>query len=309
MAIVASKRGTLAVEKRDIHQAVTDRIIASIEAGTAPWMKPWTSQGPTVRPLRSTGQAYNGVNVLTLWLDAEEKGYSSPYWFGFQTALKMNACVRKGEKGSAIVYANKLIKTEENPTTGEEESRAIPFLKQSYVFNAAQIDGLPEHFYETATPPPDRTPKARDSRLDDFFRHTGVDLRHGGSRAFYRVDADFVQMPNFEDFHTGENYYSTLAHEMTHWTRHPLRLDRDMGRKAWGDAGYAMEELVAEMGAAFLCADLGITPETREDHAAYIAAWLEVLKNDKRAIFTAASKASQAAEYLQTMGMAMEVAA
>ncbi len=146
-------------------------------------------------------------------------------------------------------------------------------------------------------------------RLDDFFCRTGADLRHGGSRAFYRVDADFVQMPEFEDFHTGENYYSTLAHEMTHWTRHPLRLDRDMGRKAWGDAGYAMEELVAEMGAAFLCADWGITPETREDHAAYISAWLEVLKNDKRAIFTAASKASQAAEYLQTMGMAMEVAA
>jgi antirestriction protein ArdC len=116
-------------------------------------------------------------------------------------------------------------------------------------------------------------------------------------------------VPNFDDFHTGENYYSTLAHEMTHWTRHPKRLDRDMGRKAWGDAGYAMEELVAEMGAAFLCADLGITPETREDHDAYIASWLEVLKGDKRAIFTAASKASQAAEYLQTLAMPIEVAA
>ena len=118
-------------------------------------------------------------------------------------------------------------------------------------------------------------------------------------------------MPNFEDFHTGESYYATLAHEMTHWTRHPLRLDRDMGRKQWGDAGYAMEELVAEMGAAFLCADLGITAEVREDHAAYIASWLEVLKGDKRAIFTAASKASQAAEYLQDLAMPerLEVAA
>ncbi len=272
-------------------------------------MKPWTSSGPTVRPLRSTGQAYNGVNVLTLWLDAEEKGFSSPFWFGFQTALKMGAHVRKGEKGSMIVYANKTIKTEENPKTGEEETRAIPFLKQSFVFNAAQIDGLPEHFYQTATPTPDRTPEARDSRLDGFFRRTGVDLRHGGSRAFYRVDADFVQMPDFDDFHSGQSYYATLAHEMTHWTRHPKRLDRDMGRKVWGDSGYAMEELVAEMGAAFLCADLGITPETRDDHAAYMAHWLEVLKGDKRAIFTAASKASAAAEYLQTMAMPMEVAA
>ena len=289
--------------KRDIHQAVTDRIIASIEAGTAPWMKPWTSSGAAVRPLRSTGQPYNGVNVLTLWLDAGEKGFSSPYWFGFQTALKMGASVRKGEKGSAIVYANKIVKTEENAKTGEEETRAIPFLKQSFVFNAAQIDGLPEHFYQSANPIEKTGTGVRESRLDDFFRHTGVDLRHGGSRAFYRVDADFVQMPNFEDFHTGESYYSTLAHEVTHWTRHPSRLDRDMGRKAWGDAGYAMEELVAEMGAAFLCADLGITAEVREDHAAYIASWLEVLKGDKRAIFTAASKASQAAEYLQALAM------
>ena len=300
---------TIVSAKRDIHQTITDRIIGQLEAGTAPWMKPWTSQGPAVRPLRSTGQAYNGVNVLTLWLDAEEKGFSSPYWFGFQTALKMNAHVRKGEKGSAIVYANRTIRSEENPATGEEETRAIPFLKQSFVFNAAQIDGLPEHFYQTAIPAPDRTPEARDSRLDDFFCRTGADLRHGGSHAFYRVDADFVQMPDFDDFHTGENYYATLAHEMTHWTRHPKRLDRDMGRKAWGDAGYAMEELVAEMGAAFLCADLGITPEIRDDHAAYIASWLEVLKGDKRAIFTAASKASAAAEYLQTLAMPMEVAA
>ena len=299
---------TTTTAKRDIHQTVTDRIVASIEAGTAPWMKPWASAQAATRPLRSTGQPYNGVNVLTLWLDAEEKGFSSPYWFGFQTALKMGACVRKGEKGSAIVYANKLIKTEETPD-GDEKTRAIPFLKQSYVFNAAQIDGLPEHFYTPAAPVESAQLDTRNARLDDFFARTGVDLRHGGGRAFYRVDADFVQMPEFEDFHTGEAYYSTLAHEMTHWTRHPLRLDRDMGRKAWGDAGYAMEELVAEMGAAFLCADLGITPETRDDHASYIASWLEVLKGDKRAIFTAASKASAAAEYLQDLAEPMQVAA
>jgi antirestriction protein ArdC len=293
---------------RDLHQIVTDRIIATIEAGTAPWMKPWTSSGPTTRPLRSTGQPYNGVNVLTLWLDAEEQGYSSPYWFGFQTALKLGAHVRKGEKGSMIVYANKTLKTEENPNTGEEEVRAIPFLKQSFVFNAAQIDCLPEHFY-TAGKSAEREPESKISRLDDFFRHTGADLRHGGGRAFYRIDADYIQMPEFEDFLTGDGYYATLAHEMAHWTRHPQRLNRDMGRKRWGDAGYAMEELVAEMAAAFLCADLAITPETRADHAAYIASWLEVLKGDKRAIFTAASKASQAAEYLQALVMPREAAA
>jgi antirestriction protein ArdC len=296
---------------RDIHQTVTDRIVASIEAGTAPWLKPWSSAQAATRPLRSTGQPYNGVNVLTLWLDAEEKGFSSPYWFGFQTALKMGACVRKGEKGSAIVYANRLVKTEEDPKTGDEKTRAIPFLKQSFVFNASQIDGLPEHFYQAAQPVDRDAPDARISRLDDFFRHSGADIRHGGGRAYYRIDRDFVQMPEYEDFQSGESYYATLAHEMTHWTRHPTRLDRDMGKKTWGDAGYAIEELVAEMGAAFLCADLGITPEVREDHASYIASWLQVLRDDKRAIFTAASKASQAAEYLQDSAMpeTLEVAA
>lgn len=295
-------------QRPDIHQAITDRIIQQLEAGSAPWVKPWTSAKAAVRPLRSTGQPYGGVNVLTLWLDADEKGFSSPYWFGFQTASKMGAHVRKGEKGSAIVYSNKLIKTEETPD-GDEKTRAIPFLKQSYVFNAAQIDGLPEHFYTPATPAPERNPESQNSRLDDFFRHTGADIRHGGSKAYYRLDADFIQMPNFDDFHTGEAYYATLAHEMTHWTRHKTRLDRDMGRKAWGDAGYAMEELVAEMGSAFLCADLGITPEVREDHASYIASWLEVLKGDKKAIFTAASKANAAAEYLQGCATPMQEAA
>lgn len=298
----------MATTKTDLHQAVTDRIVSAIEAGTAPWLKPWTSTGPTGRPLRSTGEAYNGVNVLTLWLDSQEKGFSSSYWFGFQTALKMGACVRKGEKGSAIVYANKMVKTETSPTTGEEQTRAIPFLKQSYVFNAEQIEGLPEHFYAAAQPQ-ERIIEDRDQRLDSFFAATGADIRHGGARAFYRPSDDFIQMPNFEDFHAAEHYYATLAHEMTHWTKAPNRLDRDMGKKSWGDAGYAMEELVAEMGAAFLCADLGITPETREDHASYIASWLQVLKNDKRAIFTAASKASAAAEYIQAVAAPQAVAA
>jgi antirestriction protein ArdC len=286
------------IPKRDIHQTVTDRIIASIEAGTTPWMKPWTIKTATVYRTREHPQS-----LITIGFRGTEPSHL------LRPAHKMNACVRKGEKGSMIVYANKTIKTEENPKTGEEETRAIPFLKQSYVFNAAQIDGLPEHFYKPANPVHKMATGARESRLDDFFRRTGADIRNGGSRAFYRVDADFVQMPDFDDFHSGQSYYATLAHEMTHWTRHPKRLDRDMGRKAWGDAGYAMEELVAEMGAAFLCADLGITPETREDHAAYMAHWLEVLKGDKRAIFTAASKASAAAEYLQAMAMPMEVAA
>lgn len=139
--------------------------------------------------------------------------------------------------------------------------------------------------------------------LDRFFASTGADIRHGGSRAYYQPNGDFVQMPAFEDFHNAESFYSVLAHELTHWTKHPLRLDRDFGHKKWGDENYALEELTAELGSAFLCADLAVTPEVREDHAAYIDSWLEVLKNDKRAIFTAASKASQAVEYLHGLAL------
>nr|WP_302474489.1 zincin-like metallopeptidase domain-containing protein [Roseococcus sp. MDT2-1-1] len=133
---------------------------------------------------------------------------------------------------------------------------------------------------------------------DEFFAAVSADVRHGGDRAYYTMAEDRVQMPPFEAFRDAESNYATLAHELTHWTRHPSRLKRDFGRKRWGDEGYAMEELVAELGAAFLSADLDLTPEPREDHAAYIGSWLEVLKNDKRAIFTAASHAQRAADYL-----------
>jgi antirestriction protein ArdC len=164
------------------------------------------------------------------------------------------------------------------------------------VFNAAQVNGLPAPFY--ATPRPLHRNMARLDGVEQFFTATGVHIRHGGARAFYSPSHDVVQMPEFQAFRDTESYYATLAHELTHWTRHPSRLHRDFGGKRFGDAGYAMEELVAEIGAAFLCADLGITPETREDHAAYIASWLKVLREDKRAIFTAASHAQCAVDHL-----------
>lgn len=154
---------TIVNAKRDVHQTITDKIIQQLESGVRPWMRPWDSGQAAVRPLRSTGQPYSGINVLSLWADACDKGFTSPYWFGFQTALKMGAHVRKGEKGSQIVYSNKLIKTEINDD-GEEKSRAVPFLKSSIVFNAAQIDGLPEHFYRAAEPVAPRNPGQCDGR-------------------------------------------------------------------------------------------------------------------------------------------------
>jgi antirestriction protein ArdC len=211
-------------------------------------------------------------------------------------ALELKAHVRKGEEGSLIVYADKIIRTETDAKTGEEAERAIPFMKGYTVFNVEQIDGLPEYYY--AKPAPLTETVLRIERAESFFAATGVTIRHGGTMAFYSVTHDHVQMPPIEAFRDAESFYATLAHEVTHATRHPARLDRDFGRKRFGDEGYAMEELVAELGSAFLSADLDLTPEVREDHAAYIASWIKVLKDDKRAIFSAASHAQRAADFL-----------
>jgi antirestriction protein ArdC len=182
--------------------------------------------------------------------------------------------------------------------TGETAERNIAFLKSYTVFNAQQIEGLPEHYYPKAKTVEAAEVMPRIAHAEAFAQATGAKITHGGAKAFYMPSADRVQMPPFESFRDATAYYATLIHELTHWTKHPKRLDRDFGRKRFGDQGYAMEELVAELGAAFLCADLDLSPEPRPDHASYIASWLKVLREDKRAIFTAASHAQRAADYL-----------
>jgi antirestriction protein ArdC len=285
-------------EKLDVYSRVTAKIIADLERGNLTWLQPWQSghkAGPVSRPLRAGGIPYRGVNVLMLWAAAMEKGYSCPLWLTYKQAAELGGQVRKGEKGSLVVYANRITKTATDDKGADVEIE-IPFMKGYTVFNAEQIEGLPAHFY--ATTQPLNNAIERLDAVERFFASTKATIKHGGNRAFYSPSLDFVQMPELPTFRDAESYYATLAHEATHWTRHESRLDRDLGRKRFGDAGYAMEELVAEIGAAFLCADLGITPETRDDHAAYIASWLKVLKDDKRAIFTAASHAQKAADFL-----------
>ena len=213
----------------------------------------------------------------------------------FQQAKELGGFVKKGEHGSPVVYAS-TFKKKEQAETGEEIEAEIPFLKEYTVFNASQCEGLPEQYYALAEPK-EAIPE-RIERADQFFANTKADIRTGGNRAFYAIGSDHVQMPPFETFRDAESHAATLAHELTHWTRHESRLNRDFGRKRWGDEGYAMEELVAELSSAFLCADLQITPEIREDHASYIDSWLEVLRQDKRAVFTAASHASKAVDFL-----------
>ena len=285
--------------RTDVYERVTNQIVSELERGVRPWMKPWNAEhaaGRITRPLRGNGVPYQGINVLMLWSAAIEKGYAAPIWMTFKQALDFKAHVRKGEEGSLVVYADKIIRTETDAETGEASEHAIPFMKGYTVFNVEQIDGLPERFYAKAEPRSDTV--QRIARVESFFAATGATVRHGGNRAYYSISTDHVQMPPIEAFRDAESFYATLAHESCHWTKHPSRLDRDFGRKRFGDEGYAMEELVAELGSAFLSADLELTPEVRDDHAAYIASWIKVLKDDKRAIFSAASHAQRAADFL-----------
>jgi antirestriction protein ArdC len=298
--------------KRDIYQSITDQIVAELEKGVRPWQKPWSAShmdGRVVLPLRHNGVAYRGVNILTLWMAAMAKGYSAPIWMTFKQAIDLGGCVRRGEKGSLTIYADTITRTETDSASGEEADRDIHYMKGYTVFNVEQIDGLPERYH--LKPAPRLEPLPRIAHADAFFTSTAADIRHGGNSAYYSAGSDHIQVPLFEAFRDAESYYATLAHECTHWTKHSKRLDREFGRKRWGDEGYAMEELVAELGAAFLCAGLELTPELREDHASYLDHWLKVLKADKRAIFTAAGHAQRAADFLQGLQTAArtEVAA
>lgn len=288
--------------KADVYERVTAQIVAALEKGVRPWHQPWNAAhaaGRITRPLRANGQAYRGINVLMLWGAAAERGYSAPIWMTFKQALDLGGNVRKGETGNLVVYANTITRTEADPKTGEEQERDIPFMKGYTVFNVEQVEKLPAHFYALAEPVADSV--QRIAAAEAFFANTGAKVSNGGNRAFFSPSQDRIQMPPFEAFKEPEAYYATLAHETTHWTKTTARLDRDFGRKRFGDAGYAMEELVAEMGAAFICAGLGLSPEPREEHAEYLAHWLSVLKADKRAIFSAAAHAQRAADYLYSL--------
>ena len=276
----------------DVYTRITNQIITQLEAGVRPWTQPWTGGRPVTRPLRHDGTPYSGINILLLWSEAFSRGFASPTWMTFRQALALGAHVRKGEKGSTVVYANQIVRTEADEAGGETERR-IPFLKAYTVFNVEQIDGLPDACRPQPVEPVN--PDQRLGAVEHFFRGLGVHIRHGGSAAWYAADTDHVQMPSFEMFRDAGAYYATLGHECVHWTGHVSRLDRDFSRSK---QAYAREELVAELGAAFLCADLRLELEPREDHAAYLGHWLEVLRADKRFLFSAAAHAQRAVAWL-----------
>lgn len=279
--------------KPDLYQTVTDRIIAALEAGTKPWVRPWDQGACGGSQLRHNGAAYRGINQLLLTLTSGACGYRSAYWLTFKQALELGGNVRKGEKSTEIVFYKKLTVEDRDAPEGTERTKQIPMLRSFRVFNADQCDGLPEKF--TAAPVVIVADKARDERNEAALRSCGAVIREGGAAAFYSPGPDFVQMPPFETFATTGGYLATLAHELNHWTGHGSRLDRKL-LNAFGSKDYAREELIAEIGSAFTCARLGIVGEHIDNHAAYLASWLRCLKEDKRAIFKAAASAQEAAD-------------
>ena len=254
--------------KVDVYARVTDRIVEDLAAGVRPWMKSWNAghaEGRISRPLRHNGTPYRGVNVLLLWSEAQAKGFGSPSWMTYKQAQELGGQVKKGEAGSLVVYADRYTKSETNER-GEEAEREVAFMKGYTVFNIEQIDGLPAQYVVPVAPA--RPPLPLHQAAAAFFTGTRATFCHGASRAFYAPARDFIQLPPAEAFRDAESYAVTKAHELIHWTGYPSRNAREFGRR-FGDRAYAFEELVAELGAAFLCADLGITPEVQPDHAVY----------------------------------------
>ncbi len=287
----------------DIYERITETIVADLEKGVRPWMKPWRAgglEGRITRPLRHTGEAYTGINVLLLWSESLRRGFEAPLWMTYRQAGQIGAQVREGETGTTVVYASRFTKTETDPR-GDEVARDIPYFKTYTVFNCDQIDGLPEQYYHR----PDKIidPVSRIEHADRFFKHTRAVIRHGGSKAFFAPASDHIQMPPFESFRDAESYVAVLCHEATHWTAPEHRVGRDLSRYHKDRTERAREELIAELGSCFLCADLGIVPELepRPDHASYLHSWLGVLKDDKRAIFQAAAHAQRAVTYLHSL--------
>jgi antirestriction protein ArdC len=277
--------------KTDLYSEVTNQIIAAIEAGTGTYSLPWQSV-PGMPKNVASDRSYRGINTLLLWLTGNAKGYATPYWATFKQWLELGHPVRKGEKSATVVFWKDLAGGTSDEAEGDDGDTRRRFVARAYhVFNADQVEG---YAVPAITP---LSESERDARAEAFFKGLPVVVNHEGNQAFYRPSTDTVQMPPYSHFHEVNGYYATLGHECVHATGAKHRLDRDLSGR-FGSESYAMEELVAELGAAFLCADLGLSAEPRSDHAGYIASWLKVLKGDNRAIFTAASKAQAATDWL-----------
>lgn len=277
-------------KKTDIYQIVTDSIVAALESGVKPWVCPWQRvQGMTGLPTNyTTGAAYSGMNIMLLWCSASQQGFTDPRWLTYKQAQAEGAQVRKGEKGTIGIFYSMLEKENEN---GDVQN--IPMLKTFTLFNIQQIDGLPQIAADATVS--DVAIFDSFPRIESLMQQCGAVINERGQAAYFKPSTDEVVLPERHLFDDAANFYATVLHELTHWTGGEKRLNRAMNGK-FGSADYAFEELIAELGSAFIMADFGVIGDVQ--HESYIASWLQALKNDKRFIFKAASSASKAHQFL-----------
>jgi antirestriction protein ArdC len=290
----------LSNSKNDIYTKITNEIISAIETGAGDFEMPWHRQAEAGLPRNPvTKKLYRGINTLALWIIRRKAGFASSYWASYLQWKSLGAQVRHGEKGATIVFYQRK-EEDENSEEDETPNQARAVIRYSHVFNGDQVDGW------TANEAPGEANHQKYSKAVCFINSLRSDIRHGSDTAYYNPTSDCIYMPNqsaFRDTNSGvavDGYYAVLFHEHIHWSGHPSRLKRDLSGR-FGSSAYAMEELVAELGASFLCATLGINTYPRSDHASYIASWLQVLKEHKTAIFAASSAASAASLYLESL--------
>jgi antirestriction protein ArdC len=284
--------------RANLYNEITNKIIAELEAGRVPWVQPWetsAAKAPLGLPKNaSTGRSYSGINILLLWGVVVQHGFPGQGWLTFRQALSLGGNVRKGERGTTVVYADRFVPEDEKRRAREtgEEVQAIPFLKRFTVFNTAQCEGLPDDIAVTIPPAP---PGLIEPKVEALIKATGIDFRIGGDKAFYVPADDYVVVPPPQVYFEPINWHRTALHEIGHASGHHSRLNRDLSG-SFGSKKYAFEELIAEQISAFCCAALGIAPTVH--HADYIGSWLDVMREDSRAIVCAASQASKATDWI-----------
>ena len=288
------KRGT---KSRDLYQEITDAIVAELEQGFAPWVKPWRSTaGQNAAMNIVSRRPYSGINVLITWAACSRNGWKAPHFLSFDQAKEAGGTVRKGEKATHLVFFKQLT-VQDKVDPGKLKN--IPLMRGFTVFNVEQCDGLPEKFTNPEPLKP-RNNDERDALVDEFVATTKAVIKEGHGEAYFAPGADYISMPAYASFKSGDHFNATRFHELVHWTGHKSRLDRDLLNR-FGDQRYAAEELVAELGAAFLCAEFDIDGDLR--HAGYLATWLKLLKSDPKAIFTASAAAQKAANFLRGLAL------
>jgi antirestriction protein ArdC len=284
--------------KRDLYTEVSARIVAEMEAGAVPWIKPWSATPGANTPCNAlTNRPYSGCNVVLLWM-AQATGYRTPRFLTFKQALELGGNVRKGERGTKVYFVKQL-QVRDQGTDDDSATRVVPMMREYTVFNVDQCENLPPRITSPGEFKP-RNADQRDATIDEFLTSSGATVREGFGEAYYRPSDDVISLPRFEAFKNAAHFYSTAFHELGHWTGHKSRLARDL-RQRFGDRAYAAEELIAELCSAFLCAEFSIDGDLR--HAGYIQNWIGLLKADSRAFFTACSKAQAAADYLRGLAL------